>query len=119
MMTAVHSMDQGEKLIPFSTVWEDEEGTVHDDVCVLSNPDRTSEVEGSVERELWDHATKERRKSGVLQPPSPPPSPLGPFTFNLSSGGLRGGRVSGLGGRRVVGLKGWGPEGWEVQNFAL
>ena len=27
-----------------------------DDVCVLSNPDRTSDVEGSVERELWDHA---------------------------------------------------------------
>ena len=26
------------------------------DVCVLSNPHRTSEVEGSVEHELWDHA---------------------------------------------------------------
>ena len=96
MMTAVHNMDQGEKLIPFllqfyghpsTHLWEDEEGTVHeiqqgeggeqgdplmpalfavgqhqalqaflDDVCVLSNPDRISEVEGSVERELWDHA---------------------------------------------------------------
>ena len=108
-MTAVHSMDQGEKFIPFllqfyghpsTHLWEDEEGTVHeiqqgeggeqgdplmialfamfqhqalqvvqeslqptetlmaflDDVCVLSNPDRISEVEGSMERELWDHA---------------------------------------------------------------
>ena len=39
MMTAVHSMDQGEKLIPFllqfyghtsTHLWEDEEGTVHE-----------------------------------------------------------------------------------------
>ena len=38
-MTAVHSMDQGEKLIPFllqfyghrpTHLWEDEEGTVHE-----------------------------------------------------------------------------------------
>ena len=96
-MTAVDSMDQGEKLIPFllqfyghpsTHLWEDEEGTVHeiqqgeggeqgdplmpvlfamgqhqalqgvqdslqptetlmaflDDVCVLSNPDRISDV---------------------------------------------------------------------------
>ena len=106
MMTAVHNMDQGEKLIPFllqfyghpsTHLWEDEEGTVHEIqqgeggeqgdplmpalfamgqhqalqavqesllptktlmafLCVLSNPDRISEVEGSVERELWDHA---------------------------------------------------------------
>ena len=39
MMTAVHNMDQGEKLIPFllqfyghpsTHLWEDEEGTVHE-----------------------------------------------------------------------------------------
>ena len=33
-----------------------QESTLMARVCVLSNPDRTSEVEGSVERELLDHA---------------------------------------------------------------